>query len=65
MLKHIFLFFYFSISLFFYLFFLFVGLGPAQPTWVGLSPAGSAWSLAQASDPAGLHEARVIQITRA
>jgi len=43
---------------------LFLGLGPAQPTWAGLSPAGPAWSLAQASDPAGLHEARVIQITR-
>jgi hypothetical protein len=61
-------FFYFFIFFlyFFYLFFIFfVGLGPAQPTWAGLSPAGPAGSLAQASDPAGLHEARVIQITRA
>jgi hypothetical protein len=66
MLKHIF--FYFSISLFlfyFYFILLFLGLGPAQPTWAGLSPAGPAWSLAQTSDQAGLHEARVIQITRA
>jgi len=62
MLKHIFLFFYFF---YFYLFFLLVGLGPAQPTWAGLSQASPAWSLAQASDPAGLHEAHVIQITRA
>jgi len=61
-----FLFFYFSISPIFYFsifyFLLFLGLGPAQPT---CSPAGPAWSLAQASDPAGPHEARVIQITRA
>jgi len=28
-------------------------LGPAQPTWAGLDPAGPARSLAQASDPAG------------
>jgi len=59
---------FFSIFLFFIFFtyfLFFVGLGPAQPTWAGLSPAGPAWSLAQASDPAGLHEARVIQITRA
>ena len=33
--------------------------------WAGLDPASPAWSLAQASDPAGPHEARVIQITRA
>jgi hypothetical protein len=30
-----------------------LGLGPAQPSWAGLSPAGPAQSLAQASDPAG------------
>ena len=51
---------YFFIFLPFLLFcfsvFLFFGLGPAQPTWAAL-----AW----ASDPAGPHEARVIQITRA
>jgi len=58
---HIFLFFLF---LFFYFLFFF-GLGPAQPTWAGLDPASPAWSLAQASDPAGPHEASVIQITRA
>jgi len=40
-------------------------LGPAQPTWAGLDPASPAWSLAQASDLTGPHEARVIQITRA
>jgi len=37
--------FYFSV-----LFFIFYGLGPAQPIWAGLDPARS---LAQASDPAG------------
>ena len=58
---YMFIFFYFLFSIFFYFF----RLGPAQPTWAGLSPAGPAWSLAQTSDPAGLHEARVIQITRA
>jgi hypothetical protein len=42
-----------------------LGLGPAQPMWAGLDPASPARSLAQTSDPAGLHEARVIQITRA
>jgi hypothetical protein len=42
-----------------------LGLGPAQPTWAGLDPASPARSLAQASDLAGPHEARVIQITRA
>jgi len=42
-----------------------LGLGPAQPTWAGLDPASPALSLAQASDPTGPHEARVIQITRA
>ena len=36
-----------SISLF-----LFLGLGLAQPTWAGLSPASPARTLAQASDPA-------------
>jgi hypothetical protein len=61
--------------MFIFLYFLFFGLGPAQPTWAGLGPAqptwagldptSPAWSLAQASDPAGPHEARVIQITRA
>jgi hypothetical protein len=47
---YIFLFFYFS---YFFIFLLFWGLGPAQPTWVGLDPASPARSLAQASDPAG------------
>ena len=32
---------------------MFLGLGPAQPTWAGLDPAGPARSLGQASDPAG------------
>jgi len=32
---------------------MFLGLGPAQPKWAGLDPAGPARSLAQASDPAG------------
>jgi hypothetical protein len=49
----------------FYFFLIFWGLGPAQPTWAGLDPASPARSLAQASDPAGPHEARVNQITRA
>jgi len=40
--------FYFSV-----LFFIFYGLGPAQPIWAGLDPASPARSLAQASDPAG------------
>ena len=44
---------------------MFLGLGPTQPTWAGLDPASPARSLAYASDPAGPHEARVIQITRA
>jgi len=44
---------------------MFFGLGPAQSTWVGLDPASLAWSVAQASDPAGPYKARVIQITRA
>jgi len=30
-----------------------LGLGPAQPTWVGLDPASPARPLAQASGPAG------------
>jgi hypothetical protein len=47
------IFFYFSISPIFFIFLLFWGLGPAQPTWVGLDPASPARSLAQASDPAG------------
>ena len=51
--------------MFIFLYFLFFGLGPAQPTWAGLDPASPAWSLAQSSDPAGPHEARVIQITHA
>ena len=50
---------------FIFFFFYFFGLGPAQPTWAGLDPASPARSLAQASDPAGPHEARVIQIMRA
>ena len=65
---HIFLFFIFYMFIFLYFpffIFYFFGLGPAQPTWAGLDPASPAWSLAQASDPAGPHEARVIQITRA
>jgi hypothetical protein len=45
-------FFYFSV----FYFFIF---------WAGLNPASPARSLAQASDPAGPHEARVNQITRA
>jgi hypothetical protein len=52
--------------LFFYFFIFFIfWLGPAQPTWAGLDPASPAWSLAQANDPAGPHEAHVIQIARA
>jgi len=51
MLKHVFLF--FSFLFFFLIFLLFLGLGPAQPIWAGLSPVGPAQSLAQASDPAG------------
>jgi len=47
----------FSIFLFllfyFFIFLLFLGLGLAQLTWAGRSPAGPARSLAQASDPAG------------
>jgi hypothetical protein len=39
-----------------------LGLGPAQPTCAGLDPTSPAWSLAQASDPSGPHEARMIQI---
>jgi hypothetical protein len=64
---HIFYFFYlfyFSVFFIFY-FFYFFGLGPAQPTCAGLDPASPAWSLAQASNPAGPHEAHVIQIARA
>jgi hypothetical protein len=41
-------------------FFIFLGAGPAQPMalgWAGLDPAGPAWSLAQASDPAGQRHA--------
>jgi hypothetical protein len=57
----LFCFFYFL----FFIFFLFFGLGPAQPTCAGLDPASPAWSLAQASNPAGPHEAHVIQIARA
>jgi hypothetical protein len=72
---HIFFyFFYFSIfSIFFYFFiYIFLGLGLAQPTWAGLARPSSAhmgWagpaqpspaqSLAQASDLAGQHKARV------
>jgi hypothetical protein len=41
-------------SIFFYFDFDFIfWAGPAQPVWAGLNPAGPAWSLAQASDPAG------------
>jgi len=55
---HIFLIFYF----FYFLLLIFLGLGPAQPTCAGLDPTSPAWSLAQASDPSGPHEARMIQI---
>jgi hypothetical protein len=48
-----FLFFYFFIFFLFFYYLSFLGLGPAQPTWVGLDPASPARSLAQASDPAG------------
>jgi hypothetical protein len=49
---------FFSIFLsFFLIFLLFLGLGPAQPIWAGLSPAGPTQSLAQASDPAGSQHA--------
>jgi len=34
---------------------MFLGLGPAQPSWAGLDPASPARSLAQTSDPAGPH----------
>jgi len=49
----------FSIFLFLFIFsifslFMFLTLGSAQPTWAGLDPA---WSLAQASDPAGPYHA--------
>jgi len=37
---------------------MFLRLAPAQPTWAGLDPAGQAWSLAQASDPAEPQHAR-------
>jgi len=37
---------------YFFLLFMFLGLGPAQPTWAGLDPTSPARSLAQASDPA-------------
>jgi hypothetical protein len=46
-------FFYFSV----FYFFIFLGLGPTQPTWAGLDPASPARSLAQASDPAGQRHA--------
>ena len=58
-----FLFLFFFIFFFIFLFFYFLGLGPAQPMKAGLDPANPARSLAQASDPAGPHEARVNQIT--
>jgi len=45
------------------LFLSFLGLGPAQPIWAGLDLTCQAWSLAQASDPAG-KQARVNQLTR-
>jgi len=38
---------------YFFLFFYFIGLGPAQPIWAGLDPASPTRSLAQASEPAG------------
>jgi len=65
---HVFLFlcffyflYFFILFIIFLLFLLFFGLGPAQPTWAGLSLVGPARSLAQASDPAGpsQQEARV------
>jgi hypothetical protein len=69
MYTYIFLFFYFSYFFIFYFFLFFIILG-AEPSsahmgWAGLDPASPARSLAQASDPAGPHEARVNQITRA
>ena len=48
----------FNICMFFLLLLFFI-------LWAGLDPASPARSLAQASDPAGPHEARVIQITHA
>jgi len=49
---HIFLFFIFYYFFYFLIYFYnFLGLGPAQPTWAGLSPARP---LAQASGPTGL-----------
>jgi len=54
------------IFLYFYIFYIFLGLGQAQPMWLGwarTSKASPAWSLAQASDPAGL-QALVVQTTR-
>ena len=40
---------------FFYFFFIlfFFGLGPTQPVWAGLDPAGPALSPVQTSDPVG------------
>jgi hypothetical protein len=54
---HIFIFLFFYL---FYLFIMFFRLGPAQPSWAGPDPASPARSLAQTSDPAGPHQARVI-----
>jgi hypothetical protein len=51
--------FLFLFFLSFFIFFYFLGLGPAQPMEAGLDPASPARSLAQASEPAGQHEARV------
>jgi len=53
---HTHFYFYFYFSIFLYYFF---WVGPAQSIWAGLGPASPAPSLAQASDPAGQHEARV------
>ena len=43
--------------------YIFLGLGPAQPTWAGLDPASPARSLAQASDPAG-QDAHIVKVIK-
>jgi len=48
--------FYFFVSIFFVFW---AGPSLAHMGWAGLDPASPARSLAQASDPAGQHEARV------
>jgi hypothetical protein len=59
-------FFYFSILFFIFLLIVFgAGSSSAHMGWARPSQPSPALSLAQASDPTGPHEARVIQITRA